>query len=194
MKEFSIIIGLILSSIVVGQNKNIYFGGGCFWCVEVVFDDLKGVEEAESGYAGGRTWNPTYKEISYGDTGHAEVVKVTYDPSVISLDQLLEVFWYMHDPTTLNRQGADIGTQYRSIVLYEEDKEKEIIEKSKAKWEQSGIWDGNYTTEITKLKKYYPAEEYHQNYYQNNTSQPYCSYTIAPKIEKFRKRFKNWLK
>ncbi len=194
MKEFSIIIGLILSSIVVGQNKNIYFGGGCFWCVEVVFDDLKGVEEAESGYAGGRTWNPTYKEISYGDTGHAEVVKVTYDSSVISLDQLLEVFWYMHDPTTLNRQGADVGTQYRSIVLYEEDKEKGIIEKSKAKWEQSGIWDGNYTTEITKLKKYYPAEEYHQNYYQNNTSQPYCSYTIAPKIEKFRKRFKNWLK
>lgn len=194
MKKISLTIALIISSIVTGQNRNIYFGGGCFWCVEVVFDDLKGVEKAESGYAGGKTWNPTYKEISYGNTEHAEVVKVTYDPSLISLNQLLEVFWYMHDPTTLNRQGADVGTQYRSIVLYEKDEEKEIIEKSKVQWEQLDIWKGNYTTEITKLKKYYPAEEYHQNYYQKNSNQPYCSYTIAPKIEKFKKRFKKWLK
>ncbi len=183
-----------MNNITLSQNKNIYFGGGCFWCIEVIFDDLKGVKKAASGYAGGKTLNPTYKEVSCETTGHAEVVKITYDPNVISLDQLLEVFWYMHDPTTLNRQGADVGTQYRSIVLYEEDQEKQIIENSKAKWAESDLWKGYYTTEITKLKKYYQAEDYHQNYYQNNPTQPYCSSTIAPKIEKFKKRFKNWLK
>ena len=185
---------MLISSVTIAQEKNIYFGGGCFWCIEAVFDELKGVEKAESGYAGGKTDNPNYKDISHGNTGHAEVVKVTYDPKIISLDQLLEVFWYMHDPTTLNRQGADVGTQYRSIVLYNNDNEKQLIYKSKIKWEKSEIWDGKYTTEIVKLKDYYSAEKYHQNYFNNNPGQPYCSYTIAPKIEKFRSHFKSWLK
>lgn len=194
MKQFSIIITLIICNMVGGQTKNIYFGGGCFWCIEAIFEELKGVQKAESGYAGGQTLNPTYKEVSYGTTGHAEVVKVTYDSNVISLEQLLEVFWYVHDPTTLNKQGADVGTQYRSIVLFEEEKEKAVILASKEKWQQKGIWKNKYTTEIVPLDAYYPAELYHQNYYNNNVTQPYCSYTIAPKIEKFRTYFKNWLK
>ncbi len=194
MKRISIIIMLIMNSMVTAQTKNIYFGGGCFWCVEVVFDELQGVQKAESGYAGGQVLNPTYKEVSFGTTGHAEVVKVTYDPKIISLEQLLEVFWYVHNPTTLNKQGADVGTQYRSIVLFEEDREEAVILASKEKWQREGIWKGEYTTEVVPLEIYYLAESYHQNYYNNNTTQPYCSYTIAPKIEKFRKHFKNWLK
>lgn len=170
------------------------FGAGCFWCVEAVFEDLKGVETVEAGYAGGDTKNPTYREVSYGNTGHAEVARIVYDPSIISYEQLLEVFWHTHNPTTLNRQGADVGTQYRSVIFYHNEEQKEIAEKSKAKTEASGLWEDPIVTEITPLKNYSKAENYHQNYYENNPNAGYCQVVIAPKLKKFRKEFSHLLK
>jgi len=176
------------------QNKTIYLGGGCFWCIEAIFNNLKGVIHTESGYAGGELDNPTYEKVSKGNTGHAEVVKITYNPKVIPLSKILEIYWYMHNPTTPNRQGADKGGQYRSIVLYDDNHDLKIIETAKQRSIHSGIWEERYTTNIQKLKRYYKAEEYHQNYYMNHKNQPYCNYTIAPKIDKFKKKFKDWLK
>lgn len=165
--------------------ENITFGGGCFWCVESCFNMLKGVELAVSGYSGGHTQNPTYEEVCSGETGHAEVVQISYDPAVISYEQLMDVFFFLHDPTQLNRQGNDIGTQYRSVVFYRDDAEKLKIEKAIEFSEQSGKWNGKYVTEIAQFEKFWPAEAYHQGYYNENPTQPYCSAVVGPKIAKF---------
>jgi peptide-methionine (S)-S-oxide reductase len=170
------------------------FGNGCFWCTEAIFQQLNGVTMVVSGYAGGKVKNPSYKEVCSGLTGHAEVIQITYDPTVISYDELLEVFWQTHDPTTLNRQGADVGTQYRSVVFYHTDEQKQLAESYKKKLNESGAFDNPIVTEISPLSEYYPAEDYHQNYYNLNGSAPYCSYVIQPKLEKFKKVFKDKLK
>ncbi|MBK7252506.1 MAG: peptide-methionine (S)-S-oxide reductase MsrA [Ignavibacteria bacterium] len=169
------------------------FGAGCFWCVEAIFQRLKGVESIESGYTGGTVENPTYKQVCTGETGHAEVTKIMFNPDVISFNDLLEVFWTTHDPTTLNQQGADIGTQYRSAVFYLNNEQKMQAEKSKSEI-ATQIWDGTIVTEITPLKKYYKAEDYHQNYFNQNSDQSYCRFVINPKLEKFRKKFKDKIK
>ena len=169
-------------------------GGGCFWCVEAVYQELKGVERVVSGYAGGTVENPTYKQVCTGNTGHAEVARITYDPEIISYEDVLYVFWRTHDPTTLNRQGADVGTQYRSVILYHDEEQKAIAERSKSETDASGLWPRPIVTEIALLGKFYPAEDYHQDYYRNNRSQPYCMAVIDPKINKFRKEFGDKLK
>lgn len=165
------------------------FGGGCFWCVESCFNMLKGVDVAVSGYAGGHTSNPTYEEVSTGKTGHAEVVQLAYDPKIISYEQLMDIFFFLHDPTTLNRQGNDVGTQYRSAIFYKDDAEKVKAEEGLKISEASGKWNGKYVTEVTKLEKFWPAEQYHQGYYEANPTQPYCSAIVGPKIAKFKKHY-----
>ena len=170
------------------------FGTGCFWCTEALFQDLDGVAKVESGYTGGHVDNPTYKQVCAGTTGHAEVVQITYDPQKITFEELLEVFWQVHDPTTLNRQGNDVGTQYRSAIFYHNEEQKKLAEKYKKELDASGAWDDPIVTEITPYSKFYVAEDYHQNYYNLNSSQPYCRYVIQPKLEKFQKVFKNKLK
>jgi peptide-methionine (S)-S-oxide reductase len=161
------------------------FGGGCFWCMEAVFERLPGVISVTSGYAGGRTENPTYKEVCTGTTGHAEVTEIVFDPAKISYAQLLDVFWQAHDPTTLNRQGADEGTQYRSIILYRDENQKAEAEKSKIEAQKN--FKHPIVTEIVPLKKFYPAENYHQQYYDENSNAPYCQIVIAPKLNKLEK-------
>ncbi|MGL1889748.1 MAG: peptide-methionine (S)-S-oxide reductase MsrA [Reichenbachiella sp.] len=170
------------------------FGNGCFWCTEAIFQDIKGVTKVASGYSGGEVDNPTYKEVCNGTTGHAEVLQITYDPSVISFTELLEVFWKTHDPTTLNRQGNDTGTQYRSVIYYHNEEQKELSVKYKQKLDESGAFQDPIVTEITAFDKFYLAESYHQNYYNLNGSQPYCNFVIQPKVEKFRKVFADKLK
>ncbi len=170
------------------------FGTGCFWCTETIFEKLKGVESAVSGYSGGKKENPTYKEVCTGETGHAEVIQVTFDPQIISFEQLLEVFWKTHDPTTLNRQGNDVGTQYRSVIYYHNDDQKKLATAYKTKLEKAEVYDTPIVTEITKFDKFYPAENYHQDYYEQNKSEPYCNMVITPKVEKFKKVFKDKLK
>lgn len=166
------------------------FGSGCFWCTEAIFQRLKGVDKVVSGYTGGKKENPTYKEVCTGETGHAEVIQVTYDPAVISFDELLEVFWKTHDPTTLNQQGYDIGTQYRSAIFYSTDEQRKLAEEYKSKLNKE-VFDNKITTEITALGKFYPAEDYHQNYFNSNKGDRYCRAVIAPKVEKFEKVFKD---
>ncbi|MEW5959037.1 MAG: peptide-methionine (S)-S-oxide reductase MsrA [Chloroflexota bacterium] len=170
------------------------FGGGCFWCVEAVFQDLKGVERVVSGYSGGAVEKPTYQAVCTGATGHAEVVQITYDPAVIAYEDLLYVFWRTHDPTTLNRQGADIGSQYRSVIFYHNAEQKAIAEKSRQETDASGLWPNPIVTDISPLHNFYPAEDYHQNYFQENPHQPYCQFVIDPKVRKFRKEFQDKLK
>lgn len=170
------------------------FGGGCFWCVEAVFQRLNGVLKVVSGYSGGSIQNPSYKQITTGTTGHAEVVRIYYSPDVIAFDELLEVFWMTHDPTTLNRQGADVGTQYRSVIFYHNNEQKEISERYKSQLDKSGVFESPIVTEISPLKNFFEAEDYHQNYYNENGHQPYCSFVITPKIQKLEKLFKNKLK
>jgi len=170
------------------------FGAGCFWCTEAVFQSLKGVYKVTSGYSGGEKENPTYEEVCAGFTGHAEVNRIIFNPEEISFAELLEVFWRTHDPTTLNRQGNDIGAQYRSVVFYHNAEQKEKAEYYKDKLTKENIWDKPIVTEITQFSKFYPAEDYHQNYYNNNPGQGYCSLVITPKIEKFRKIFASKLK
>ncbi len=170
------------------------FGNGCFWCTEAIFQRLKGVSKVVSGYAGGKVKKPTYKEVCSGLTGHAEVIQITYDPKVIGYTELLEVFWETHDPTTLNRQGADEGTQYRSVVFYHTEEQKKLAETYKKKLNESGAFESPVVTEISPLSEYYPAEDYHQNYFNLNGNAPYCSYVIQPKIDKFKKVFKAKLK
>ncbi len=170
------------------------FGTGCFWCTEAIFQQLEGVEKVVSGYSGGHVVNPTYEEVCSKTTGHAECLQVVYDPAKISYDELLKVFWEVHDPTTLNRQGADAGPQYRSVIFYKTEAEKALAEKYKAELNKSGAWDNPIVTTLEPMTVFYPAEAYHQNYYNNNTSQGYCQFVIRPKLEKFEKVFKDKLK
>jgi|688.fasta_scaffold06920_8 peptide-methionine (S)-S-oxide reductase len=171
------------------QNEEAIFGAGCFWCVEAIFQRVPGVVKIESGYSGGTTENPTYKEVCTGATGHAEVIKLSYDAKQVSYETLLSVFWQTHDPTTLNRQGGDEGTQYRSAVFYKNEAQKESAERLKAELDKSGAFTNPIVTEISPLINYYPAEDYHQNYYNQNSEQSYCQFVIAPKLEKFEKVF-----
>ena len=169
-------------------------GGGCFWCVEAVFDELRGVSSVESGYAGGRTANPTYEQVCSGATGHAEVVRVTFDPREVSFKEILEVFFTAHDPTTLNRQGADVGTQYRSVIYYHDERQREVAEQTIRELDEAKIWDAPIVTEVAPLSNYYEAEEYHQEYFARNPGQGYCRAVVAPKVAKFRARFRDRLK
>ncbi len=169
-------------------------GGGCFWCVEAIYEDLKGVESVISGYSGGAKKNPSYQEVSSGFSGHAEVIQITFDPKLISYKDILEVFWEVHDPTTLNRQGADIGSQYRSVIYYHSDEQKSIAEESKKQADASGLYKDPIVTEISEFKGFYEAEDYHQNYFINNPNQPYCSVVISPKVKKFKNKYKDQLK
>lgn len=170
------------------------FGEGCFWCTEAVFERLEGVKSVISGYSGGTVPNPTYEAVCTGRTGHAEVTQIVYDTDVISYEELLIVFFRTHDPTSLNRQGADAGTQYRSVIFYHNEKQKELAEFAKKKINEEKLYDKPIVTEISPLKNFYKAEGYHQDYYDNNPNQGYCVYVIAPKVEKFEKLFKDKLK
>lgn len=170
------------------------FGSGCFWCSEAVFQQLKGVQSVASGYSGGSVKNPTYQEVCTGTTGHAEVIQITYDPKVVSYPELLEVFWQTHDPTTLNRQGHDVGTQYRSVIFYHNAKQKELAEHYKKKLEEEHAFRHPIVTEITAMTEFYPAEDYHQNYYNLHKEQGYCSAVIRPKVSKVKKVFHDKLK
>ena len=163
-------------------------GGGCFWCVEAVFQRIEGVISVKPGYAGGNVKNPTYKQICTGNTGHAEVAKIEFDPSKITYSQILNVFWQSHDPTTLNRQGNDVGTQYRSVIFFHNERQEEIAKKSKIDADKSGYWNNEIVTEVTLLNNYYDAEDYHDNYYSNNPNQPYCLFVIKPKLDKLEKQ------
>jgi peptide-methionine (S)-S-oxide reductase len=169
-------------------------GGGCFWCLEAVYKELRGVERVVSGYAGGRVENPTYRQVCEGTTGHAEVVQITFDPSEVSYLELLEVFFTIHDPTTLNRQGGDVGTQYRSAIFYHTPAQRETAEQAIAAFNAAQVWDAPIVTEVVPLETFYPAEDYHQDYFENNPSQPYCRAVVAPKVSKFRKHFLERLK
>ena len=200
------IIGLAIVQAVYSQKKSepqvmnakqveiATFGAGCFWCTEAVFLNLKGVEKVESGYSGGKIKNPSYREISTGTTGHAEVTQITYDAKTVSFEDLLEVFWNTHDPTTLNRQGADEGTQYRSVVFYHNEIQKTTAEAYLKQLETSKIYKNPIVTEISPLTNFFKAEDYHQNYYALNPNQGYCQYVIRPKVDKFKKQFASKLK
>jgi peptide-methionine (S)-S-oxide reductase len=168
-------------------------GGGCFWCTEAIFQLVKGVTRIVSGYAGGKEENPSYHQVSDGITGHAEVIQIDFDPTIVTYGQLLQVFYYVHDPTTLNRQGNDVGTQYRSIILYHDDNQRETAEKVTNEFAPT-LWEDPVVTEIVRLEKFWPAEDYHQNYFNNNPEQAYCQVIINPKLQKFKKEFVSLLK
>ncbi len=198
---------LLLTTNVNGQNNSkkstmstnqsyqtATFGAGCFWCVEAVFSRLKGVQSVTSGYSGGHVKNPSYKEVCTGETGHAEAVQVVFDPKEIAYAKLLEIFFKTHDPTTLNRQGADVGTQYRSVIFYHNDEQRKTAVELKEMLDKSGIWDDPIVTIIEPFKEFYKAEGYHQDYFVNNKNQPYCQMVVNPKVEKFEKLFKDYLK
>lgn len=169
--------------------ETITLAGGCFWCLEAVYDELRGITDVVSGYMGGQTLNPTYKQICTGATGHAEVVQLQYDPTIISTQHILDVFFTIHDPTTLNRQGADVGTQYRSAIFYHTDEQKQIAEATIAELTTTQLWANPIVTEISPAEQFYPAEDYHQNYFMNNPFAGYCQVVIAPKVAKFRSKF-----
>lgn len=190
------IIPQIQSEVKMSSNKYeiATLGEGCFWCSEAIFQRIKGVIKVESGYSGGNVPNPSYEAVCSGKTRHAEVVQITFDPSIISYRELLEIFFSTHDPTTLNRQGADVGTQYRSVIFYHNEEQKKIAEEIKEKLNDSKIWENPIVTEISPFKNFYKAEDYHQNYYNNNPYQPYCSFVISPKLEKLKKFFSEKLK
>jgi len=170
------------------------FAGGCFWCTEAVYAELKGVKSVTSGYLGGAVPNPTYKDVCTGQTGHAEAIQIEYDPAVVSFQKLLEVFFATHDPTTLNRQGADVGTQYRSGIFYHDDEQKRVAEEVIMKLNEARVFPGPIVTEVTKASVFYPAEDYHQDYFAKNPNQPYCQAAAAPKVAKVRKVFKDLVK
>lgn len=178
----------------MSQLETATLGAGCFWCVEAVFQDLRGVDRVVSGYAGGTVENPTYEQVCTKTTGHAEVVQIHFQPEVISFDDLLYVFWHTHDPTTLNQQGGDVGPQYRSVIFYHDEVQKAISEKSKQETDASHLWPQPIVTEITPFSNFYEAEGYHQDYFRQNPHQPYCLFVINPKVQKFRKTFKDQLK
>ena len=179
------------------ENTNLEMAtlaAGCFWCVEAVFDDLKGVEDVVSGYSGGHTENPTYREVCSETTGHAEVVQIGFDPNEISFKEILQVFFTVHDPTTLNRQGNDVGSSYRSAIFYHSDEQKRIAEEVIKEVSDEAVYDNPIVTEVTKFDKFYPAEDYHQEYFANNPTQPYCAAVVAPKVSKFRQKYTSKLK
>jgi len=217
MKIFLIVVGIAAASVILflavtgpGKNKTDHqgeeksmattaldtatFASGCFWCVEAVFQNLKGVQSVVSGYTGGSTVDPTYEEVCSGSTGHAEACQIVYDSKVITYPELLEVFWKTHDPTTLNRQGNDSGTQYRSAIFYHNEEQKKLAEHYKRELGSSGVFDAPIVTEIVPFTKFYSAENYHQNYFNEHGAQPYCLFVIRPKVEKFKKVFKDKLK
>jgi peptide-methionine (S)-S-oxide reductase len=169
-------------------------GGGCFWCLEPVYEELRGVEKVVSGYSGGFVSDPTYRQVCTGTTGHAEVVQVTFDPELVSFKEILEVFFTIHDPTTLNRQGADVGTQYRSAIFYHDEEQKRVAQEVISDLETHGLWNAPIVTEVTPFDAFYVAEDYHQGYFRDNEYQPYCQVVIAPKVAKFRKRYLEKLK
>ena len=188
---------LLLFFLINNNNMNVKtatFGSGCFWCTEAIFELVEGVVDVQSGYSAGDTENPSYKEVTSGTTNHAEVVSITYNPSKVSYLELLEIFWRTHDPTTLNRQGADVGTQYRSIILYHDDEQRDLATKTLKELDKSGSWRSPIVTKIEKFDKFYIAEDYHQDYYALNPNNSYCSYVISPKIDKFKKVFSEILK
>lgn len=176
------------------KSEQAVFGGGCFWCTEAVFQDLKGVIDVKPGYSGGISKNPTYREVCSGKTGHAEVIKINFNPEEIQFEKLLEVFFLTHDPTTLNKQGADVGTQYRSVVFYSNQKQKKITETVINSLNNKNTYDKEIVTEVSELKEFFPAENYHNDYFSKNGNEPYCRFVIQPKIEKFRKVFDELLK
>ena len=176
------------------QREVATLGGGCFWCMEAVFSELEGVEKVESGYSGGATAHPTYEQVSTGTTGHAEVVQINFDPKVISFEEILEIFFAMHDPTTLNRQGSDVGTQYRSVIFYHNDEQKATAEQVIKKITEAKIWDAPTVTQIESFKEFYKAEDYHKHYFKKHPAQPYCRLVITPKIAKLRERYHKKLK
>ena len=188
IKPLSISILVLLGSNAVAKTETATLGGGCFWCVEAVFQRIDGVLSVKPGYAGGNVKNPTYKDICKGTTGHAEVAKIEFDDSKITYSQILNIFWQAHDPTTLNRQGNDVGTQYRSVIFYHNDEQKKLAEDSKIYAEGTGYWDAQIVTEVTLLNNYYDAEDYHHNYYNDNPNQPYCLFVIKPKLDKLEKK------
>ncbi|WP_276089712.1 peptide-methionine (S)-S-oxide reductase MsrA [Pedobacter sp. JY14-1] len=201
MKKLLIMIMILLSAGTAdtadaqsAKLQKATFGNGCFWCTEAIFQRLNGVTAVRSGYEGGSVANPTYKEVCTGTTGHAEVLEITYDPKKISYDELLEVFWKTHDPTTLNRQGNDVGPQYRSVVFYHDDTQKALAEKYKKELNDKNVYGKPVVTAVEKAAPFYPAEDYHQNYFNLNGNQPYCRAVIQPKVEKFEKVFKDKLK
>lgn len=204
MSILIISVFMVSGSVAVGQSSKTKgktmqhevatLGAGCFWCVEAIYQQLEGVVKVESGYSGGQTAHPTYEEVCTGRTGHAEVIQVTFDPQKISFKELLEVFFRTHDPTTLNRQGADVGTQYRSAIFYHSEEQRKTAEAVKQETGAAKIWDDPIVTEIVRYDAFYKAEEYHQNYYNQNSNQPYCRMVINPKLSKFKKEFKNKLK
>ena len=174
--------------------ETITLGGGCYWCVEAVYENLDGVKSVVSGFSGGKTTNPTYEEVCTGATGHAEVVQITYDKTITNVNEIFKVFFTVHDPTTLNRQGADVGTQYRSVIFYKNEEQKKAAQSIITSLNKAKVYDNPITTKVEPFTKFYKAESYHQNYYANNKNQPYCKMVIQPKIEKFEKVFKDKLK
>jgi peptide-methionine (S)-S-oxide reductase len=199
-------INLILFSCQTNQSKEkktdvmrkkiekITLGGGCFWCLSPCFEMINGINKVTVGYSGGKGENANYKDVCTGNTGHVEVIEIEYNPEEISFLEILDIFWFLHDPTQLNKQGNDIGTQYKSVIFYRSEEQKILAQESLKKSESSDLWKGKYVTEISPFKEFYPAEDYHQKYYEKNPNQPYCSYTIAPKIQKFKARFNYKLK
>lgn len=200
MKNTILIYLFALSLSGFAQNKKasnletITLGGGCYWCVEAVYENLDGVKSVVSGFSGGKVANPTYEEVCTGETGHAEVVQITYDKSVTDINEIFKVFFTVHDPTTLNRQGADVGTQYRSVIFYKNDEQRKAAQSIIAELNKAKVYNSPIVTKVEPFTKFYKAEDYHQNYYANNKSQPYCKMVIQPKLEKFEKVFKNKLK
>ena len=201
LKTIVLIAGVVLGTNAMSQtvtnsqtSEVITVGGGCFWCTEAVFEQLKGVQTVESGYSGGTVPNPTYEQVSTGDTGHAEVSQITFDPKVISLKTILEVFFTVHNPTTLDQQGNDIGTQYRSVIFYRNDEQKAVAKEVIKEIAAKKIWDGQIVTQLSPFKAFYKAEDYHQEYFKLHGRQPYCQVVIAPKVAKFRQHFQNLLK
>lgn len=203
-RVFTAALLMIASTIAIAESKvtpdaaagaqTITLGGGCFWCLEAVFDELKGVTRVESGYAGGHVANPDYEQVSAGNTGHAEVVQITFDPAVISLDTILQVYFTIHDPTTLNRQGADVGEQYRSVAFYRDAQQKAAIENAIRQTADSHAWSGTIVTQVVPFEKFYKAENYHQEYFKLHGTEPYCQLVVGPKVAKFRKKFHDLLK
>lgn len=199
MKNILLICLFALSLNGISQNKKanletITLGGGCYWCVEAVYENLDGVKSVVSGFSGGKTVNPTYEEVCTGETGHAEVVQITYDKNITDINEIFKVFFTVHDPTTLNRQGADVGTQYRSVIFYKNDEQKKAAQSIITELNKAKVYNNPIVTKLEPFKVFYKAEDYHQNYYANNKNQPYCKMVIQPKLEKFEKVFKDKLK
>lgn len=196
MKTIAILLTLLIyTNLTMAQKlETATLGGGCFWCTEAVYKELKGVIDIKPGYSGGHVKNPAYREVCNGTTGHAEVIQITFDPTVVSFSEILEVFFMTHDPTTLNRQGNDVGTQYRSAVFYHNDEQKQTAEKVIRLFGQEKVYDRPIVNEVTAFDKFYVAEDYHFNYFARNKNEPYCQYVVAPKVEKFKKIFKEKMK